>query len=124
MVQQHRQNMYASHFKLFTWLFGLHEHCILLGRAGLKTDTCRSSSDQQLPPPHNLSIANSYLQDAKLPDLCILLPLELLFLALRNLQCGALHYICFALFCANKVHHISRTLLLITDPSQPNLHRL
>ena len=37
--------------KLFTWLSGLHEYYVLLGWAGLKTDTCRSGSDQQLSPP-------------------------------------------------------------------------
>jgi hypothetical protein len=74
--------------------------------------------------PPQPSIANSYMQDAKLPDLCILLPLEFLFLVLSNLQCGAPHYICVTLFCTNKVNHTSSTLPLITDPSQPNLHQL
>jgi hypothetical protein len=54
----------------------------------------------------------------------LLVLLFLAFLVLWNLQCGALHYVCFTVYCTNKVHHTSSTLLLITDPLQQNLHHL
>jgi hypothetical protein len=124
MVWRNRQNMYASHFT----------NCLLGFLAYMNIAFCWPQQGFQLTltglvvtnsyhPPH-LSIANSYLQDAKLPDLCVPLPLELLFLVLSNLQCGALHYICVTAYCINKVHHTSSKLPSITDPSQPNLHRL
>jgi len=82
MVQQHRQNMYVSHFT--NCLLGFLAYMNITfcwAEQGLKPTLAGLVVANSYHPPH-LSIANSYLQDAKLPDLCIPLPLELLFLVL------------------------------------------
>jgi len=80
MVQQHRQNMYASHFTNCLLGFLAYMNIIFCwAEQGLKPTLAGLVVANSYHSPHP-SIANSYLQDAKLPDLCIPLPLELFFL--------------------------------------------
>jgi hypothetical protein len=73
--------MYASHFTNYLLGFLTYMNIAFCwAEQGFQLTLAGLAVTKSYHPPH-LSIASSYLQDAKLPDLCIPLLLELVFLA-------------------------------------------